>query len=209
MENKFTIFTDGSCNNLQSPHHGGWGFVILENEDIIHEGSGNDIHTTNNKMELTAIINSLIELPNFSTIKICTDSQYCITVLDHTSKRYGKNMELIEEFRDIIEDKNIIYSFQWVKGHSGNKWNEYVDNLANQEYLKIGGSQKALDKIAEYAKKKKNSSKKKQLVSDYEFEFLLKGDNPLREMIGLWIDNREEHYEILCENLEKLKKQLK
>ena len=142
----FVAFTDGSCNNLQSPHNGGWAFIVFkgnllkpEIKEADYVESGGAINTTNNIMELAAIISMAKRIPEHSNVAIVTDSQYCITVLDHKTKTFSKNMNLIECFRKNVSQRDINYSFHWIKGHSGNKYNEFVDKLAVSEYIKLNG----------------------------------------------------------------------
>lgn len=139
-ENKFIVYTDGSCDNIQYPNYGGWAYLVLENNEIIEQKSGNEIHTTNNKMELTAILNAVSVLPFGSEVEIITDSKYCIGLL---SNQYNPktNIEYLDTFNCLVDDKNLRVSFKWVKGHSGDKYNEIVDKLANDEYEKAGGKE--------------------------------------------------------------------
>lgn len=137
---KFKIYTDGACDNIQYPNYGSWAYLILENDEIIDQRSGWDIHTTNNRMEMTAILNSLGELPYNSEVEIFTDSQYCIGAFSN-KYRAKANTDLIEQFRTIAKDKNLNIKFTWIKGHSGNNYNEIVDRLANDEYEKASGKQ--------------------------------------------------------------------
>lgn len=141
ISNMYIVYTDGSADNQRLPNYGGSAFVILDpaNEEILHQYSQGFAHTSNNKMELHAIIEAMKTLPNNSRCSIFTDSKYCIHVLDHKTCDFSKNMEYIQEFRDTIEDKNIKYQFNWVKGHNGAKWNEFVDKLANEAFEKMGG----------------------------------------------------------------------
>lgn len=141
-ENIFVVFTDGSADNLREPHYGGAAFVIIDpkKDEIIEQYSEGFRHTSNNKMELHAIVQAMKTLPNNSTCGIFTDSKYCIYVLDHKTCNFNKNMEYIQEFRDTIEMKNIKYQFKWVRGHNGNKWNEMVDKMANDAFIAMGGN---------------------------------------------------------------------
>lgn len=141
-ENIFAVFTDGSADNMREPHYGGAAFVIVDSKTngLIDKYSEGFKHTSNNKMELHAIIQAMKTLPDNSRCCIFTDSKYCIYVLDHKACEFKKNMEYIQEFRDTIEMKNIDYRFKWVKGHSGNKWNDIVDKMANDAFVAMGGN---------------------------------------------------------------------
>lgn len=176
---KFEIYTDGACNNLIPPKYGAWAFVILEDGNIIHEGKGSESNTTNNRMELFAIISSLTEIPNDSIIKIYTDSEYCIRVLSNMKKNFPANMDLIEQYRQIVLEMNYSIKFSWVKGHNGNKYNEMVDKMANEEYEKISGH-----KIPDYTKVEKEKKPRKKRKSKEE-----KQDE--EEIIQMLIDQRD------------------
>lgn len=139
-EDSFEIYTDGSCNNLKYPNFGGWAYVILENGDIVESKSGNASHTTNNIMELTAIINAVSILPYGSRATVYTDSEYCIGCLTGRYKPKA-NVKLIKSYFEIAEEHLLDVCFKWVKGHSGNKYNEMVDNMANAEYIKVSGEE--------------------------------------------------------------------
>lgn len=141
----FNIYTDGACKgNGQIHSRGGWGYVILNTEDKNYfiENSGNEINTTNNRMEMIAVINALL---NFSKkeekINIYTDSAYIHNCIKqkwyYTWKNNGwinskkepvKNKDLWEQIIPYFDNDNI--TFIKVKGHNGDKWNEYVDKLA-------------------------------------------------------------------------------
>jgi ribonuclease HI len=126
------IYTDGSCvKNPNGP--GGWAFCIIDdNIDFIM--SDGDSCTTNNRMELTAIIEALSSIKSGSECTIYTDSQLCINCAIGKWKRKA-NLDLWEKY-DILSQNKIIH-FEWVKGHSGNKYNELVDNLALKEAKNI------------------------------------------------------------------------
>lgn len=137
----YAIYTDGSADNMRKPHYGGSAFVVINpfTGEMLNSYSEGFKGVINNQMELHAIIEAVRSLPDNSKCVIFTDSQYCITVLNHKKGKYAKNMEYIEEFRYLAESKNIEYTFHWVKGHNGNKWNECVDKLANDAFVKMGG----------------------------------------------------------------------
>lgn len=160
MANKVSIYTDGSCDNLRHPNYGGWAYVIIEDGVAIEEDAGCGTHTTNNRMELNAILFSLLNLPFFTSVTIYTDSQYCIGVL---TKKYRAqaNLDLIEQFFEIVEEKSLDVSFEWVKGHSGNKWNEKVDKMANDAFFKISGYD-----ITDYKRLQQDKEYKKQVYKE-------------------------------------------
>lgn len=127
-----SIYTDGSC--LKNPGGaGGWAFVLLEG-DIEWHISGGEKSTTNNRMELSAVIEALkfVSKNDVSSFTIYSDSKYVINCADGTFKR-KKNIDLWDIFD--IESKSKQIKWEWVKGHNGDKYNEIVDKLARQEAI--------------------------------------------------------------------------
>ena len=144
MMNKVEIFTDGACKGNPGP--GGWG-AILRYGTTEKEIYGASKNTTNNIMELTAVIESLKNLNKPCELIITTDSKYVkngITEWIHNWKKNGwrtaakkevKNKELWIELDSLIEIHSI--SWDWVKGHSGHPENERADLLANVAIEKL------------------------------------------------------------------------
>ena len=136
---KVQIFTDGACKGNPGP--GGWG-AILRFQDNEKEINGYKPLTTNNIMELMAVIESLKSISKSFQIEITTDSKYVkngITSWIHNWKKNGwktaakkpvKNKELWIELDHLIQKHNV--SWKWVKGHSGHIENERADELANE-----------------------------------------------------------------------------
>lgn len=131
-----TVYTDGSC--LKNPNGpGGWAFIVIE-LDRIWEVSGGDKSTTNNRMELEAAIQTLEFLSSRDEdIIIYTDSKYVIngiTMWIHNWIRKDwkkvKNVDLWKRLY-ILNDKRV--EWKWVKGHSGDKYNDRADELAKME----------------------------------------------------------------------------
>lgn len=142
VPNNITVYTDGACSG--NPGKGGWGAVILVDEQEICL-SGNEKITTNNRMELMAAIESLETIADNplwkkANITLISDSQYVKNGIQswiHAWKKNGwrtankepvKNKDLWLELDEISQELKI--SWQWVKGHAGNKYNEICDNLA-------------------------------------------------------------------------------
>ncbi len=129
-----TIYTDGSC--LGNPGKGGWAFRVILNNTFL-DNSGYEEKTTNNRMELLAVINAIKELYNLGIIqedkkqqlKVITDSNYVIKCATKEWKR-NKNLDLWEIYDKV--SKNVDICFAWVKGHSGDIHNEQVDKLARK-----------------------------------------------------------------------------
>ena len=119
-----TLYTDGSCS--PNPGKGGWGVIALFPDCEIHL-NGTDNQTTNNLMELTAVIEGLKYFNHEKEFLIYSDSLYVINCANGLWKR-TKNKELWEEYDTVSANKKI--TFVWVKGHNGDHYNELVDKLA-------------------------------------------------------------------------------
>ncbi|MBU0743819.1 MAG: ribonuclease HI [Gammaproteobacteria bacterium] len=133
------IFTDGACRGNPGP--GGWGAIMRYNQHEKHL-KGSETLTTNNRMELTAVIKALEELKKPCAVKVTTDSQYVkqgITSWLHQWKKNGwktsqrkpvKNIDLWQQLDTTTQRHKI--SWHWVKGHSNHTENELADQLANE-----------------------------------------------------------------------------
>ena len=138
------IFADGAC--LGNPGPGGWA-ALLRYRGTEKELSGGEALTTNNRMELMAVIGGLNALTRASRVVVTTDSQYVqkgITQWIHNWKKRGwrtadkqpvKNVDLWQKLDTACEGHDI--DWQWVKGHSGHPENERVDVLARAEAEKL------------------------------------------------------------------------
>lgn len=144
---KIRIFTDGAC--WPNPGLGSYGFVIVQDNEIIYEESQSQIETTNNIMELEAIIRGLKHvlsnksLYTYDGIIVYSDSKYCISGINswiHTWKqtdwinRKGypvKNKEFWLELYELRKGQRI--AFLWVKGHNGDPFNERADELCQEK----------------------------------------------------------------------------
>ena len=133
------IFSDGACRGNPGP--GGWG-AILRLNDVEKELFGGEAATTNNRMELTAVIRALEALKRASRVRLYTDSQYVqkgISQWIHDWKRRGwrtadkkpvKNADLWRRLDELAAQHDI--EWHWVKGHAGHVENERADRLANK-----------------------------------------------------------------------------
>jgi ribonuclease HI len=129
-EEKIIIYTDGSC--LGNPGPSGWCFCLFENNKqwVV---SGSEISSTNNRMELTAIIEALKFTENTNCV-IYTDSQLCLNCATNKWRRKS-NLDLWDLYNNASENKKI--KWVWVKAHNGNKYNELVDKIARKEATSV------------------------------------------------------------------------
>lgn len=138
---KVTIYTDGACKG--NPGAGGWG-ALLQAQGATKEIWGGEHGTTNNRMELRAVIESLKLLKRPCHITLYLDSEYVrkgITEWIHgwkakgwrtASKQPVKNAELWQELDALVHGSQHRIDWRWVKGHAGNPGNEKADELANR-----------------------------------------------------------------------------
>ena len=133
------MYTDGACRGNPGP--GGWG-VLLRYQGVEKELYGGELNTTNNRMELSAVIKGLQALSRSVEVTITTDSEYVKNGMQqwiHNWKRNGwktaakkpvKNVDLWQQLDELVARHKV--SWQWVRGHSGHAENERVDELANK-----------------------------------------------------------------------------
>ncbi|MFC3873139.1 ribonuclease HI [Neisseria musculi] len=146
MSKTVYLYTDGACKG--NPGAGGWG-VLLRYGTQEKELFGGESATTNNRMELTAVIEGLRALKRRSSVEICTDSQYVKNGMEkwiHGWKRNGwktaakqpvKNEDLWRELERLAGLHDIKWA--WVKGHAGHEENERADKLANRGAAQFAG----------------------------------------------------------------------
>jgi len=134
----FIIYTDGACRGNPGP--GGWAAVLSggADEQVL---SGAETETTNNRMELSAVIMALRELPPGAVAVLHTDSEYVIKGITEwlpawkargwktAARKPVKNQDLWEALEQARQGRRI--DWRWVRGHTGNPGNERVDRLAN------------------------------------------------------------------------------
>jgi ribonuclease HI len=132
------VFTDGSSH--PNPGPGGWGFVWVEEGRIEAEGHGAEDDTTNNRMELTALIEAYRMLPEDASVTVFSDSQLCVNTITKWApgweekgwKRKGdplKNLDLVKELLALYR-AHPNCPLEWMRAHAGSRWNEYADSLA-------------------------------------------------------------------------------
>ena len=138
MSVKVVIYTDGACRGNPGP--GGWG-VVLRYQGNLKTLKGFDPETTNNRMELTAVIEGLRALTRSCDIELHTDSKYVMQGVNEwlsnwkrngwktAAKKPVKNIDLWQQLDDEVTRHEI--DWNWVKGHSGIEDNEFADQLAN------------------------------------------------------------------------------
>ena len=137
-ENNIIVYTDGGC--APNPGPGGWAAILIRGarEKVL---KGGELHSTNNRMELTAAIAALEAIRAGSEVDIHTDSQYVrngITQWIHGWKRNGwrtvtrepvKNVELWQRLEAAMHKHKV--RWHWVRGHSGHRYNDRVDKLVH------------------------------------------------------------------------------
>ena len=144
---RIEIFTDGACSGNPGP--GGWG-ALLRHKETEKELSGGEAETTNNRMELTAVIEALRALKTACDITLYTDSRY---VMDGVTKWLPnwkknnwktankkspvKNIDLWQTLDELLGKHQI--QWIWVKGHAGHPENERVDTLARTRAAQYAG----------------------------------------------------------------------
>ena len=139
IRNKIELFTDGACKG--NPGLGGWG-VLIKNSKILNELKVIQQQTTNNRMELIAVIKGLKSIQENADIEITTDSMYVNNGINQwidnwknngwktAAKKPVKNKDLWQELDELVQNYSI--KWIWVKGHSGHPGNERADQLANE-----------------------------------------------------------------------------
>ena len=132
------VFTDGSSE--PNPGPGGWGAVYVVGDRIIGQCHGKEAQTTNNRMELTALIGAAGLVPKGVQTTVYSDSQLCVNTITLWAAKWKekgwtkkggeiKNLDLVVEAFELFERRPELH-LVWIPAHSGNRWNEYADSLA-------------------------------------------------------------------------------
>ena len=142
---KVTIYTDGACSGNPGP--GGWGAILMYGRHK-RELSGGEADTTNNRMELTAVISALEQLKEPCAVELYSDSKYIIDALTQgwakawqakgwrkPDKKPALNPDLWQRLLELCDTHAV--TCHWVKGHAENEFNNRCDQLAVAESLKF------------------------------------------------------------------------
>ena len=140
------VFTDGSA--VPNPGPGGWGAVYVVKGDVVAEAHGSEPDTTNNRMELTALIEAVALVPAGTPATVYSDSRLAVNTITEWAagweQRGWKRKSGPVENLDLVQDAYRTYRrrrelrLEWIAAHSGHRWNEYADALANR--WRLGGA---------------------------------------------------------------------
>lgn len=140
--NDVVIYTDGACKGNPGP--GGWGVLLCAADGTRKELCGGEPGTTNNRMEMTAVIQALAALKRPCAVTLHLDSQYVLKGITEwlpgwkakgwktASKQPVKNVDLWQRLDALVAQGGHRIDWRWVKGHAGDPGNERADALANQ-----------------------------------------------------------------------------
>lgn len=132
------LFTDGGCSGNPGP--GGWGVVWVKAGEMFAEANGGEPHTTNNRMELMALIEAYKMLDAGSTETIWSDSTLCVKTVNEWAQGWERqgwkrktgpveNLDLVKPLFELSKAHPNV-KLRWLKGHAGQRWNERADVLA-------------------------------------------------------------------------------
>lgn len=137
------VFTDGSAD--PNPGDGGWGAVWVEDGVVREERCGGEPDTTNNRMELKALIEGARMVPEGTTVTLWSDSNLAVQTVNEWAVGWEKrgwkrktgpvqNLDLVKELYHLLQGRPEL-TVRWIKAHVGHEWNEHADQLANQGRL--------------------------------------------------------------------------
>ncbi len=144
--NAIEIYTDGACKGNPGP--GGWG-ALLKSSDAQKELFGGELETTNNRMEMMAVIEALSALKRPCNVTLHVDSQYVLKGITEwvsgwkargwktAAKQPVKNVDLWQRLDKLISTSGHTIDWRWVRGHNGDPGNEYADMLANKGVTQV------------------------------------------------------------------------
>lgn len=134
------VFTDGSC--VPNPGPGGWGAVYVQDNVVVAELRGSGGETTNNRMELLALIRAVELVPVGTAAVVYSDSNLAVRTINEWAsgweKRGWKRKTGVVENLDLVKEAYSLYKerpeleLRWIRAHVGFRWNEYADELANR-----------------------------------------------------------------------------
>ena len=149
----YQAWSDGSSDNKNPLRPGGSAYIIFDSQgNEVKRMSKGFMGVTNNKMELLAIVSVVNSLPPNSSVTIHSDSQYSINVLSGRW-RASENLKIINLYRKLVAERNIKVTFEWVRGHNGDVYNELCDQMARGEYQKMLGKG---EKVKKKSRRKKH-----------------------------------------------------
>ena len=139
------VFTDGACEGNPGP--GGWSAIWVQDDRVVEERVGGAAATTNNRMELMAMIEGLRMLPADAETTLYSDSNLCVQTVNEWAKGWEArgwkrktgpiaNLELVQELY-ALKQKRPRVTVRWIKAHDGSRWNEYADVLAAREARRV------------------------------------------------------------------------
>ena len=177
---KYIIYTDGAYSQMND--EGAYAFVILtESNNEVKRFAKKITHETNNRAELRAIIDAVLQLPQDATdIVVYSDSQYALNTLSGKWKR-KLNKDLFDIWDDVIwgdviKERGLTIEFNWVRGHNGNKYNELCDKLCNEA---VGYDANAETDVF----RKDKPSEEMVSISRQRYEFLLRCEELIKDNI--------------------------
>ncbi len=132
------VFTAGAAD--PNPGPGGWGAVYVVAGEIVDEAEGHEPHTTNNRMELTALIAGYGLVPPGVATTVWTDSKLCVDTITKWAPGWARNgwrrkggeianLDLVQRLYALAQARPEL-ELRWIKAHAGSRWNEYADSLA-------------------------------------------------------------------------------
>ncbi len=132
------VFTDGSAS--PNPGPGGWGAVYVVDGEVVAQAHGHDPDTTNNRMELVALLEGIDLVPKGTPATLYSDSNLAVRSVTEWAAGWAKrgwrrktgpveNLDLVRPLYEALQARPEL-RVQWIKAHAGNRWNEYADSLA-------------------------------------------------------------------------------
>lgn len=132
------VFTDGSAS--PNPGPGGWGAVYVVDDQVVDRAHGHEPHTTNNRMELTALLRGIELVPEGTPATVHTDSNLAVRTITEWAAGWARNgwrrkrgpvenLDLVKPLYEAFTARPEL-ELRWIKAHAGHRWNEYADSLA-------------------------------------------------------------------------------